>query len=89
MENMQVHRKPFTEIQMENSSPKKQKLNLITESVRPQPVLKFAKLSENAFAPTRGSRLAAGFDLYRYTVHNSLLFHYVLPLNNCIHRIMI
>lgn len=29
--------------------------------------LKFAKLTENAFAPTKGSVLAAGFDLKRYT----------------------
>lgn len=30
-----------------------------------QPTLRFAKLSENAYTPTRGSKLAAGFDLYR------------------------
>ncbi len=30
-----------------------------------QPKLKFAKLTENATAPTRGSKQAAGFDLYR------------------------
>ena len=29
-----------------------------------QPLLKFAKLSENAYTPTRGSKQAAGFDLY-------------------------
>lgn len=28
-------------------------------------VLKFAKLSENATAPSRGSAKAAGYDLYR------------------------
>uniref|UniRef100_A0A8C9TRY2 Deoxyuridine 5'-triphosphate nucleotidohydrolase n=1 Tax=Scleropages formosus TaxID=113540 RepID=A0A8C9TRY2_SCLFO len=36
-----------------------------------QPVLKFAKLSENATVPTRGSARAAGYDLYSaydYTV---------------------
>ena len=27
--------------------------------------LQFAKLTENAFAPTRESKLAAGYDLYR------------------------
>ncbi|XP_061195538.1 deoxyuridine 5'-triphosphate nucleotidohydrolase-like [Saccostrea echinata] len=27
-------------------------------------ILKFAKLSKNAFSPTRGSKLAAGYDLY-------------------------
>ena len=30
-----------------------------------QPTLKFAKLSDNAYTPTRGSKQAAGFDLYR------------------------
>lgn len=29
-------------------------------------VLRFTKLSENAFAPTRGSEKAAGYDLKRY-----------------------
>ena len=27
--------------------------------------LKFCKISENAFTPTKGSKLAAGYDLYR------------------------
>ncbi len=29
-------------------------------------LLRYAKLTENAFQPTRGSKQAAGFDLYRY-----------------------
>lgn len=29
-------------------------------------VMKFAKLTDNAYTPTRGSKSAAGFDLYRY-----------------------
>ena len=29
------------------------------------PILKFAKMTEHAFTPTRGSELAAGYDLYR------------------------
>jgi hypothetical protein len=29
------------------------------------PVLRFAKLSEHAFAPSKGSEKAAGFDLKR------------------------
>ena len=29
-------------------------------------LLRFAKLTEKAFTPTRGSKLAAGYDLYRY-----------------------
>lgn len=35
------------------------------------PILKFAKMTEHAFTPTRGSKLAAGYDLYsayEYTV---------------------
>ncbi|NP_001091360.1 deoxyuridine triphosphatase L homeolog isoform X2 [Xenopus laevis] len=36
------------------------------------PVLKFAKLSDNAYAPTRGSTRAAGYDLYS-------AYHYVIP----------
>ncbi|XP_061195537.1 deoxyuridine 5'-triphosphate nucleotidohydrolase-like [Saccostrea echinata] len=35
-------------------------------------VLKFAKLSKNAFSPTRGSKLAAGYDLYS-------AYDYVIP----------
>ena len=30
------------------------------------PVLKFAKLTENAYVPTRGSKQSAGYDLYRF-----------------------
>lgn len=29
-------------------------------------ILRFAKLSQNAYAPTKGSKHAAGYDLYRY-----------------------
>lgn len=32
-------------------------------------VLKFAKLTENATTPSRGSNRAAGFDLYRWHIH--------------------
>jgi len=31
-----------------------------------RPILRFAKLTEKALMPTRGSKLAAGYDLYRY-----------------------
>lgn len=35
-----------------------------------RPVLRFAKLSEHATTPTRGSAKAAGYDLYRlFTLH--------------------
>jgi len=44
----------------------------LRESAQPEnPVLRFAKLTEHAFTPTRGSKLAAGYDLYsayEYTV---------------------
>lgn len=33
-----------------------------------RPVLRFAKLSEHATTPTRGSAKAAGYDLYRLVV---------------------
>jgi len=29
-------------------------------------ILRFAKLTEHACSPTRGSKLAAGYDLYRF-----------------------
>lgn len=50
-----------------------------------RPVLKFAKLSEHATTPTRGSARAAGYDLYRfvYTAYISILFFFF------IHRIWI
>lgn len=38
-----------------------------------RPVLRFAKLSENATAPTRGSLRAAGYDLYRFVVYRALV----------------
>ncbi|XP_070536022.1 deoxyuridine 5'-triphosphate nucleotidohydrolase, mitochondrial-like [Ptychodera flava] len=49
------------------SSPKRQKL----EMPKSTKILKFAKLTENAFTPTRGSKLAAGYDLrsaYDYVI---------------------
>lgn len=36
-----------------------------TNPAEKRPVLKFAKLSEHATTPTRGSAKAAGYDLYR------------------------
>ncbi len=33
--------------------------------VKGQEVLRFVKLSDNAFAPTKATEDAAGFDLYR------------------------
>jgi len=43
----------------------------------PKPVeLRFAKLTENASTPTRGSKLAAGFDLHRLLDSFTPLSHY-------------
>lgn len=36
------------------------------------PILQYVKLSDNAFAPTKGSERAAGFDLYS-------AYHYEIP----------
>ena len=57
-----INRSPLKEIQIRTISPKKPKLAPLNET----PILKFAKLSENARAPSRGSKLAAGYDLYRF-----------------------
>ncbi|XP_062585734.1 deoxyuridine 5'-triphosphate nucleotidohydrolase-like [Saccostrea cucullata] len=48
--------------------PNKKICTMPTDSV----ILKFAKLSKNAFSPTRGSKLAAGYDLYS-------AYDYVIP----------
>lgn len=34
-----------------------------------KPVLRFAKLSEHALPPTKGSAKAAGYDLRRYVIY--------------------
>lgn len=36
-------------------------------------ILKFAKLTEKAFVPTKGSKYAAGYDLRRYVFEISRL----------------
>ena len=43
-------------------------------------VLRFAKLSQNAISPTRGSKHAAGYDLYRYFLHSKflLVLHFII-----------
>lgn len=48
----------------EVSDIKKRRIAAVTNSNTPV-TLKFAKLTENATTPTRGSELAAGSDLYR------------------------
>lgn len=45
-------------------SPSKRAKTEVTPSEE-RPVLRFAKISENARAPTKGSAKAAGYDLYR------------------------
>lgn len=46
------------------SPTKKSRTELVTDNIS-KPVLRFAKLTENATVPTRGSAKAAGYDLYR------------------------
>ena len=46
-------------------SPSK-KTKLETKPAGDRPVLRFAKLTEHATTPTRGSTKAAGYDLYRW-----------------------
>jgi dUTP pyrophosphatase len=62
---------------MENDIPllKKRKMSPESDSTTPQaPVTKLLikRLSEKAKIPTRGSALAAGYDLYRYDQENIL-----------------
>ncbi|CAK8682354.1 unnamed protein product [Clavelina lepadiformis] len=53
-------RVPLQEVSFENVPVKRMKQEQSDHDV----VLKFAKISEHATTPTRGSKLAAGFDLY-------------------------
>lgn len=46
-----------------------------------QPVLRFAKLSDHAFAPTKGSSKAAGFDLKRFACSCQICAKFKLFLN--------
>ena len=59
------------EIRDETSSPvaKEPRLEIQREA---GPVMKFAKLTPEAFTPTRGSKQAAGFDLYRFVIRDQL-----------------
>lgn len=50
-----------------------------TKPAEDRPVLKFAKLSEHATTPTRGSTKAAGYDLYRLV--NLILFKMMSGFN--------
>jgi len=43
--------------------------HIISESMSKGVVLRFAKLTQNAMVPTKGSKHAAGFDLYRYAAY--------------------
>lgn len=66
-----LHRKLFSSDMptTEVSSPVAKVAKMDNEVFEVTPVLNFAKLTENAFTPTRGSEKAAGFDLYRlYTI---------------------
>lgn len=50
----------------------------IETAAEERPVLRFAKLSEHATTPTRGSAKAAGYDLYRLVVLHFFIFFYLL-----------
>lgn len=51
-----------------------------------RPVLRFAKLSEHATTPTRGSAKAAGYDLYRLVkLHMHSMFHICPRRARCLH----
>jgi hypothetical protein len=39
-----------------------------------QSVLRFVKMTENAYAPSKATPDAAGFDLYRYFSHIQLVY---------------
>ena len=51
---------------------KKRKVSTVFDppSAAPEPQFLVKRLSKNAKLPTRGSALAAGFDLYRYVCGN-------------------
>lgn len=51
--------------------------------VEAEPTMRFAKLTEHAFSPTRGSEKAAGLDLRRF-VPQSFFFIYPLFSIQCI-----
>jgi len=59
-----VKQAPLSEVQ--NVPVPKKRAKLSVEEAEFQPILKFAKQSENATTPSRGSKLSAGFDLYRW-----------------------
>ena len=45
--------------------------SLLLKKLKPEPILQFAKITPNAYTPTKGSPLAAGYDLhsaYDYTI---------------------
>lgn len=53
---------PASDAVLQPSPSKRQKGSVPEE---PTALLRFTKLSENAFAPSKGSARAAGYDLYR------------------------
>ena len=61
-----THTNGTASMETENGSPAKKQRLMVADDSSDKPILHFAKLTENAYAPTRGSKLAAGFDLYRY-----------------------
>lgn len=53
-----------------------------TAAAEERPVLRFAKLTEHAITPTRGSAKAAGYDLYRLVVLDIYIFFIFLRACN-------
>lgn len=59
---LKTHRSPLKEIFTGTNNQLVKEPRLDTDTIT---VLRFAKLTQNARTPTKGSELAAGFDLYR------------------------
>lgn len=59
-------------------SPSKRERTETSTAAEERPVLRFAKLTEHATTPTRGSAKAAGYDLYRlFVLHIYITFLYL------------
>lgn len=62
-------------------SPSKRARTETTAAAEERPVLRFAKLSEHATAPSRGSAKAAGYDLYRLVALYICLFYIYIVMS--------
>lgn len=59
---------PALEVAEDSSISPSKKARRETKPTEERAVLRFAKLSEHATRPTRGSSRAAGYDLYRFVI---------------------